>query len=174
MKSSARKDAIVPARIKSPSYSDNELGLLLTNAEEIPNPSYNQNTNGRDDGFTLATNAVMYVKGHFNADGNPKQARVANLTILSTLLPRPSWPMPFTRFPTILISPKLKKVATTEKPHSPNSMPLWFRDYAPPAKAAVATIIFREAITTSHAFSKTGEIRNFVTVAQWYHSSKVK
>lgn len=44
-------------------------GLFVKNGTSVPNPSYN-NAAGRQDGFTLATNNVMYIKGSFNADGN--------------------------------------------------------------------------------------------------------
>lgn len=52
------------------------LGLILTEAGgpdpalgRIPDPGYNTAT-GRDPGFTLATNNALYVRGHFNADGD--------------------------------------------------------------------------------------------------------
>lgn len=60
---SGRADKIV--------VSDGGLGLMLKNAQNIPNPSYNSNNSLRDPGFTLATNNTLYVKGHFNADGDP-------------------------------------------------------------------------------------------------------
>ncbi len=62
-----REDRIVTAT--STMRGSHYPGLLLSNATAIPNPSYNQ-TSGRDAGFTLATNQSMYVKGHYNADGN--------------------------------------------------------------------------------------------------------
>ena len=40
------------------------LGLQLINAEYVPSPSFSPNP-----GFTLATNAPLYVIGHYNADG---------------------------------------------------------------------------------------------------------
>lgn len=53
------------------------LGLLLTQGGgtdlskgRVPDPSYNKNVELRDEGFTLVTNGPLYVKGHFNADGN--------------------------------------------------------------------------------------------------------
>lgn len=55
-----------PDKVK---VSKSNLGLLITNGSNIPNPSYN-NTGTRDPGFTLATNNALYVKGHYNADGN--------------------------------------------------------------------------------------------------------
>lgn len=65
-----RPDNIVEAARESPRDDDVELGLLLTNARDVPDPSYNI-ASGRDEGFTLATNSPLYVKGHFNADGDP-------------------------------------------------------------------------------------------------------
>ncbi len=44
------------------------LSLFIHNAEEIPNPAYNSN---RAPGFTLATNARVYLHGSYNADGDP-------------------------------------------------------------------------------------------------------
>lgn len=53
------------------------LALLLTQGGgtdmtkgRVPDPAYNKNVELRDEGFTLVTNAPLYVKGHFNADGN--------------------------------------------------------------------------------------------------------
>lgn len=66
---SARADRILPAQRESPRDSSIETGLILTNARQIPDPIYNQASN-RDEGFTLATNGAMYVKGHYNADGD--------------------------------------------------------------------------------------------------------
>lgn len=63
-------DGIVKSLQKSPRTNDAELGLLLTNASDVPNPSYNQAA-GRDEGFTLATNNALYIKGDLNADGDP-------------------------------------------------------------------------------------------------------
>ena len=63
-----RHDSVVKAARQSPRDSDVELGLILTNASRIPDPSYNK-TSGRDPGFTLATNEPIYIKGHYNADG---------------------------------------------------------------------------------------------------------
>lgn len=55
-------------------------GLLVTEGGGInpytgrnqrpPDPDYNYNAANRDRGFTLATNNAMYLRGHFNADGN--------------------------------------------------------------------------------------------------------
>jgi len=58
--------------------SVDEMGLLVTNADSIPNPSYIYDQGGDfvkkgrkgQWGLSLATNNAMYVKGHFNADGN--------------------------------------------------------------------------------------------------------
>ncbi len=54
--------------------SDNNMGLLLTNGGgtngRVPNPDFNINKENRDEGFTLVTNNALYVKGHFNADGD--------------------------------------------------------------------------------------------------------
>ncbi len=68
-----RPDNIVVSNRQSPTSGTNrpvEMGLILTNASQIPNPNYNQVV-GRDEGFTLATNNTLYVRGHFNADGDP-------------------------------------------------------------------------------------------------------
>ncbi|MDF3128638.1 hypothetical protein P0Y35_05470 [Kiritimatiellaeota bacterium B1221] len=43
------------------------LGLMLSNAKELPNPDYNAT---KAPGFTLATNGTVYLKGSYNADGN--------------------------------------------------------------------------------------------------------
>ena len=52
-----------------------KVGLILTQAGgddpavgRVPNPAYNKIGN-REEGFTLATNAPLYNRGHFNADG---------------------------------------------------------------------------------------------------------
>lgn len=44
-------------------------GVKITNAKEIPNPSFAQ-TNGAY-GTSFATNQAMYIDGHYNADGDP-------------------------------------------------------------------------------------------------------
>lgn len=55
-----RPDNVVPAR--------NNWGVKLHNGSNIPNPTFGHT---RDTyGMTLATNAPLYVQGHFNADGN--------------------------------------------------------------------------------------------------------
>lgn len=46
-----------------------EGGGLIPEFGRVPNPSYNQAA-GRDPGMTLATNSALYVRGHFNADGD--------------------------------------------------------------------------------------------------------
>lgn len=61
-------DNSLPERPDKIVTSKDKLGLLVKNADTIPNPSYN-NTATRDSGFNLATNTTLYVKGHFNADG---------------------------------------------------------------------------------------------------------
>jgi len=43
-------------------------GVKVTNGQQIPNPSFAQSKDIY--GTTLATNNVMYVEGHFNADGD--------------------------------------------------------------------------------------------------------
>ena len=43
-------------------------GLLVHEAEKVPNPKQRAKE-GLTPGFTLATNNVLYLKGHFNADG---------------------------------------------------------------------------------------------------------
>lgn len=60
--SSSRADKVMPA--------DRNVALRIVNAQEVPNPSFAKAT-GYDEGFTLATNGQLYVKGHFNADGDP-------------------------------------------------------------------------------------------------------
>jgi len=65
-----RPDKVVKSARVSPRDSNTELGLILTNASRIPDPAYNK-VAGRDPGFTLATNSAIYVKGHYNADGDP-------------------------------------------------------------------------------------------------------
>ncbi|OIO60912.1 MAG: hypothetical protein COZ46_03240 [Verrucomicrobia bacterium CG_4_10_14_3_um_filter_43_23] len=49
--------------------SQDNFGLLVINGSNIPNPSYNYGP-GRSPGFTIATNNTLYIKGHFNADGD--------------------------------------------------------------------------------------------------------
>jgi hypothetical protein len=58
-----REDKVMPAR--------RDVALKLVNGEEVPNP-FKGNSYGLDEGFTLATNGQLYVKGDFNADGNSK------------------------------------------------------------------------------------------------------
>jgi hypothetical protein len=55
-----RKDGIQP--------SVDGWGVKLKNAKKIPNPSFGHSNNIY--GTTFATNNVMYVQGHFNADGD--------------------------------------------------------------------------------------------------------
>ncbi|TVR48911.1 MAG: hypothetical protein EA425_13430 [Puniceicoccaceae bacterium] len=43
--------------------------VKLVNGLDLPNPSYNHAA-GRNPGFTVATNAPLYVFGHYNSDGN--------------------------------------------------------------------------------------------------------
>lgn len=57
--------------------SIDNFGLLVTEGGgsnpylgKVPDPAFNKNQPNRDRGFTLATNNAMYVRGHFNADGN--------------------------------------------------------------------------------------------------------
>lgn len=54
-----------PDKVK---VSKDNLGLVVTEGKDIPNPAYND-TASRDPGFTLATNNALYVIGHYNADG---------------------------------------------------------------------------------------------------------
>lgn len=58
---SARNDKVMPA--------ERNVALRLNNGGTIPNPDFSKKT-GYDEGFTLATNGQLYVKGHFNADGD--------------------------------------------------------------------------------------------------------
>jgi len=64
-----RPDRVVSSVRESPRDDDVEMGLILTNAARIPDPAYNK-VAGREEGFTLATNNAIYVKGHYNADGD--------------------------------------------------------------------------------------------------------
>ncbi len=59
---SGRSDQVMPA--------DRNVALRLVNASEVPNPEFAKKS-GYDEGFTLATNGQLYVKGHFNSDGDP-------------------------------------------------------------------------------------------------------
>lgn len=59
---SSRSDKVMPA--------DRDVALRLVNGSEVPNPDFSK-ASGYDEGFTLATNGQLYVKGHFNADGDP-------------------------------------------------------------------------------------------------------
>jgi hypothetical protein len=69
----SRPDNIVVAqdnirRVKvSNRNEDAGLGLMLTNAKKLPNPSYNAT---KAPGFTIATNGTAYIHGNYNADGN--------------------------------------------------------------------------------------------------------
>lgn len=58
--SSSRADKVMPA--------DRKVALRLNNGKEVPNPEFSKKS-GYDEGFTLATNGQLYIKGHFNADG---------------------------------------------------------------------------------------------------------
>ena len=58
---SARDDKVMPAH--------REVALRLVNGESVPNPDFAK-ASGNDAGFTLATNGQLYIKGHFNADGD--------------------------------------------------------------------------------------------------------
>lgn len=58
---SSRPDNIRPSQKK--------YALFLKNGMHIPNPSWNP-SNGREAGFTIATNGPVYVHGHYNSDGN--------------------------------------------------------------------------------------------------------
>lgn len=57
---STRADRVMPAA--------RNVALRLRNAKDIPNPAFTS-ISGYDEGFTLATNGQLYVKGHFNSDG---------------------------------------------------------------------------------------------------------
>lgn len=57
---SARSDKVMPA--------NRNVALRIVNGDTVPNPSFSKAT-GYDEGFTLATNGQLYVKGHFNSDG---------------------------------------------------------------------------------------------------------
>lgn len=59
--STDRPDKVMPAGRK--------VALRLNNGKEVPNPDFSKKR-GYDPGFTLATNGQLYVKGHFNADGD--------------------------------------------------------------------------------------------------------
>ncbi len=49
--------------------AQDNIAVQVINGQDIPDPDYNK-TSGRDAGFTLATNGALYVKGHYNSDGN--------------------------------------------------------------------------------------------------------
>lgn len=57
------------------SNQDAGLGLMLTNAKKLPNPSYNAN---KAPGFTIATNGTAYVHGNYNADGSMSTGSSSN------------------------------------------------------------------------------------------------
>jgi hypothetical protein len=57
---SGREDKVMPAA--------RNVALRLNNAKNVPNPDFSKKS-GYDEGFTLATNGQLYVKGHFNSDG---------------------------------------------------------------------------------------------------------
>lgn len=59
--SSSRADKVMPA--------DQNVALRISNADVVPNPDFGK-ASGYDEGFTLATNGQLYVKGNFNSDGN--------------------------------------------------------------------------------------------------------
>ncbi len=59
---SSRSDKVMPA--------NRDVALRLVNGSKVPNPDFAKKS-GFDEGFTLATNGQLYVKGHFNADGDP-------------------------------------------------------------------------------------------------------
>ncbi|NJM55221.1 MAG: hypothetical protein HC841_04285, partial [Verrucomicrobiae bacterium] len=48
-------------------------GVKVVNGSSIPDPSF-----ADDSGMTVATNNVMYVQGHFNADGDPSTGTSQN------------------------------------------------------------------------------------------------
>lgn len=58
---SSRADQVMPG--------DSNVALRIVNASEVPNPEFSKKS-GFDEGFTLATNGQLYVKGHFNSDGD--------------------------------------------------------------------------------------------------------
>jgi hypothetical protein len=86
--------------------SVNGTSLMLVNATStanttgVPNPNYSNTTigqAGRVNGFTIATNNVMYVYGSFNADGNvntPETDTTANEAFNDTMPDVPSNPDP--------------------------------------------------------------------------------
>lgn len=66
----------VPRSKDKITHAVQKLALVLTEGGgpdktkgRVPNPSYNK-VSPREEGFTLATNAPLYTRGHFNADGN--------------------------------------------------------------------------------------------------------
>lgn len=71
-----RDRTATPRPMDKMTRSVEKVALLLTEGGgpdpalgRVPNPAYNQAA-GRDPGLTLATNSALYVRGHFNADGN--------------------------------------------------------------------------------------------------------
>ncbi|MDX2110807.1 MAG: hypothetical protein SFY80_11255 [Verrucomicrobiota bacterium] len=84
-----RSDNITKA-VKNHALMLTQGGGSNTNLGRVPNPSFNINKENRDEGFTLVTNAPLYVKGHFNADGNmstPSATDFNNSDVIAT--PRP-------------------------------------------------------------------------------------
>lgn len=75
-----RKDGIVP--------SVDGWGLKLTNGSQIPNPSFAHSNSIY--GTTFATNNVMYVQGHFNADGDPNTGTSTDPDVDSVLTEPPA------------------------------------------------------------------------------------
>jgi len=55
----SRPDKVMPG--------SGNVALRLNNGSEVPNPDFSGSS---EKGFTLATNGQLYVKGHFNSDGN--------------------------------------------------------------------------------------------------------
>ncbi len=60
---STEADQVMPA--------NRNVALRLNNGQDVPNPDFASGS-GFDPGFTLATNGQLYVKGHFNADGDDR------------------------------------------------------------------------------------------------------
>jgi hypothetical protein len=60
---STRYDKVMPA--------NRDVALRLVNGATVPNPDF-MKVSGYNPGFTLATNGQLYIKGHFNADGDAR------------------------------------------------------------------------------------------------------
>lgn len=58
---SSDPDQVVP--------SSRDISLILRNGSQLPTPAFTRSSSIYDPGFTVATNAQLYVQGDYNADG---------------------------------------------------------------------------------------------------------